>query len=304
MDTKRPFTRADAVAAGIDTRRLGSKFRRIFRDVYIDASVPVDLTQTATAALLIHPKGAWASHHTAAQLYGVVVPHTSLTHVSVQRAKDRRWAKGLKPHVAPPGEHAQVHRGVRVSKPVRLFIELASLLDLVDLVVAGDSLVRVFNWDADGLRAALAARTDYWSGAARYAATFVRDEVDSPMETRLRLLIVLAGLPEPKVNVKIRDADGVVVVRFDLAYPDLRVAVEYDGRQHVEILAQWEDDDERREFLDDIEWRILKVRSAGIYVEPGRTVERVWRVLRSKGLAIPVPGDAWKTYFPGRLRAA
>jgi very-short-patch-repair endonuclease len=209
-------------------------------------------------------------------------------------------AGGIKPHLAPPGSHVRRHRGL----PTRLFIELASLLDLVDLVVAGDSLVKVFGMKAADLETALADRSEYWSGAARFAASFVRDEVDSPMETRLRMLIVLAGLPEPEVNYRVREENGDVVVRFDLSYPALRLAIEYDGRRHVEILANWEDDEERREFLDDIEWRILKVRSAGIYVDPGATLDKVWRALRSRGMAVPPPADGWQTHFPGRRSAA
>lgn len=304
VDTKRPFTRADAMAAGINPRKLGSRYRRIFRDVYVDESVSDDTRIRATAALMLHPVGAWISHQSAARLYGVVVPNSPVTHVSVQRAADRRWSDGLKPHLAPPGEHTHQHRGLPVSQPVRMFIELAGVLDLVDLVVAGDSMVRVLGVRAEQLRDALTRRTDYWSGTARFAASFVRDEVDSPMETRLRMLIVLAGLPEPEVNYKIRDANGDVVVRFDLSYPAQRMAVEYDGRHHVEIITQWESDDERREYLDEIEWRILKVRSSGIYVEPGRTVERVWRALRSRGMSLRPPGEGWKPHFPQRRSAA
>lgn len=59
MDTKHPFTRADAVAAGISPSELGSsRFRRIFRDVFIDASVPDKPIHRAVAALLLHPEGA------------------------------------------------------------------------------------------------------------------------------------------------------------------------------------------------------------------------------------------------------
>jgi hypothetical protein len=126
-----------------------------------------------------------------------------------------------------------------------MFIELASMLDLVDLVVAGDSMLHVFGLTSEQLVSGLGKSKDYWSPAARYAAQFVRDEVDSPMETRLRMLIVLAGLPEPEVNLKLRDRDGNVVVRLDLAYPHLRLAIEYEGRQHVEIIENWERDIDR-----------------------------------------------------------
>ena len=53
------------------------------------------------------------------------------------------------------------------------------------------------------------------------------------METLLRLLIVLSGLPEPDTNVSIRDSRGEPLVRLDLAYPSARVAVEYDGDHHL-----------------------------------------------------------------------
>jgi hypothetical protein len=56
---------------------------------------------------------------------------------------------------------------------------------------------------------------------ARRVAGLVRKGVDSAMETRLRLLIVLAGLPEPEVNVIVRDENGDWELRFDLCYPQL-----------------------------------------------------------------------------------
>jgi very-short-patch-repair endonuclease len=305
LDTRRPFTRADAVAAGISPRRLGgSRFRRIFRGVFISAEAPATSDERVVAALMLHPDGAWASHVTGARWCGVAVPDSSTTHVSVTAAKDRRWQPGLKPHVAPRGTKTRTWRGVRVSDPIRMFIELASMLDLVDLVVAGDNMLRVFGLTAEQLVAGLEESRDYWSPAARHAAQFVRDDVDSPMETRLRMLIVLAGLPEPEVNVKLRDRDGNVVVRFDLGYPHLRLAIEYDGRQHVEIIENWESDIDRGDLVDAARWRIVKVIARGIYVEPGRTLERVRRALEDRGVRLPEQSDEWRKHFPGRRTAA
>jgi hypothetical protein len=112
--------------------------------------------------------------------------------------------------------------------------------------------------------------------------------VDSPQETRIRLLLVLAGLPEPRVNLIIRGRDGGWRRRYDLAYEELQLIVEYDGRQHAEDTEQWLTDIFRREELDQIRWRLVIVTSEGIYREPLRTLERVgmrwWRVER-KGSA-------------------
>ena len=107
------------------------------------------------------------------------------------------------------------------------------------------------------------------------------------METRLRLLIVLAGLPEPQVNFILRAADGSWKRRFDLCYPGVHLIVEYDGRQHALDIEQWRGDIARREELDGLGLRIIVVESNGIYVEPLRTLERIRTALRERGVRVP-----------------
>lgn len=122
------------------------------------------------------------------------------------------------------------------------------------------------------------------------------------METRLRMLIVLAGLPEPEVNHRLRDARGRVLARLDLSYPHLKLIVEYDGRQHLDDPAQVKRDRVRREYFDDEEWRILVVTSEGIYREPEHTLLRVRRQLVARGCpGVPrQPAEAWRPHFPVR----
>jgi hypothetical protein len=122
------------------------------------------------------------------------------------------------------------------------------------------------------------------------------------METRLRMLIVLAGLPEPEVNRTVRAADGDPIRRHDLSYPEVRVIVEYDGHQHIEREQAWEADLDRREAIDDDAWRILVVTARGIFSEPERTALRIHRLLarrRMPGL-IRAPRPDWRPHFPGR----
>lgn len=303
-DGKRLFTRADAVAAGISPRKLGSRYRRIFRDVYIDACLPERPEHRLEAGLMLHPEGAWLSHTSAAKVYGISVPDDPNVHVSVVRAEDRRWCPGLKPHLAPVGTLTQVRNGLRVSSPARMFIELAGMLSPVDLIVAGDAICRVLGIKAGQLRAELAESRDYWSAAARYAAQFVRDGVDSPMETRLRMLLVFAGLPEPEVNLRIYNELGDVLVRFDLGYRAHKLAIEYDGRHHVDVRENWVADLERGDFTDDLGWRVVKVVARGVYVDPGSTIDRIVRALRARGAVLPRLSDEWRVHFPGRPRMA
>lgn len=303
LDLHRPFTRADAIGVGIDPKLLrGSRFRRLFRGVYVLRSTTVNPFVRAEAALVIHPPVAFASHVSAARVYGLPVPHCPDEHVTVLRQEDRRRRPGIVSHVARPGARIRVVRGVRVSAPLQMFVELASMLSLVDLVVVGDALLKTFGFEVEELLSWCAASVDRHAPAARVAAGFVRAEVDSPMETRLRMLIVLAGLPEPIVNHKIHDARGRVLMRLDLSYPALRLIVEYDGRQHLDDPAQVKRDRERREYFDDQEWRILVVTSEGIYREPENTLLRVRRQLVARGCS-GVPrqlNEAWRAHFPVR----
>ena len=98
------------------------------------------------------------------------------------------------------------------------------------------------------------------------------------------MLLVLAGLPEPMVNITVADLNGQPLRRYDLCWPEVRVIVEYDRRPHIEREDNWESDLDRREAIDDDDWRILFVIATGIYRHPERTVLRVWRLLRRRQL--------------------
>ena len=120
------------------------------------------------------------------------------------------------------------------------------------------------------------------------------------MESRLRMLLVLAGLPEPTVNYAVRDAQGRVRRRLDLCYLAAKVIVEYDGRQHAENEDQWAGDIDRREELDGDQWRLIVVISRGIYREPLRTLQRVRSALTERGVRVPARfATEWQRYFPG-----
>lgn len=303
LDVRRPFTRADAIAAGISPAVLrGSRFRRLFRGVYVGADADVDIPSRARAALLLHPGDAFVSHQTAAAIWAAPVPDTADVHVSVRRERDRRPRPGLRSHLSPPQVTVQMRRGIAVSSPVDTLVALAQQLGLIDLVIVGDAMVRLRLTTPDELRAASAASRDRRAVAAREAAHYVRRGVDSPMETRLRMLIVLSGLPEPAVNHAIRTADGDVLMRFDLSYPSVKLVVEYDGRQHGDDTRQWRHDLERREALDRSGWRIIVVTSHGIFRDPAQTLWRIRQGLEERGATVPSGPlrEAWMPHFPGR----
>lgn len=304
LDTARPFTYAAGRTAGLTPGQLrGPRFRRIFHGVYVSASARRQRLEGVEGALLLFDCNRYASHASAARVYDLPLPERlTEEHVSVFQRKDRREVAGICCHLAPSRGSTREVQGLLVSAPWLLFLELAAHLDLVELVVIGDAMARAGLATPEELVAQAALHTGDHAVLARRAASYVRREVDSPMETRLRMLIVLAGLPEPVVNFKVYYEDGRVRYRFDLSYPDLRLIVEYDGRQHRDDLDQWDHDNERDDWFDNNDWRIVKVFSRGIYREPERTLERVRSALASRGCrSLPVRFDeGWRQYFPGR----
>lgn len=120
------------------------------------------------------------------------------------------------------------------------------------------------------------------------------------------MLIVLAGLPEPQVNVVVRHRDGEWRRRFDLCYPEFKLIIEYDGRQHAEDSRQWNADIHRREELERQGWRLIIVTADALYVDPSTTLRRIWDALQDRGCQrLPARIAApWSRHFRPRAQAA
>jgi AbiEi antitoxin C-terminal domain len=304
FDPCQPFSRAEARAAGLTAEMLLSRrFHKICWDTYVAREVPITPLLRAKAVIRLVPSGSYISHHTAAELWGAAPPVDGATHVTLPSACGRLVRQGVRSHYRRHPAQTTRRKGVPVSTPEQTFLDLAAVgVGLVDLVVVADGLIKAGHTSPEQLSEAAA----HWDGRgcrlARRAASLARHGVDSPQETRLRLLLVLAGLPEPRVNLIIRGRAGGWRRRYDLAYEDLRLIIEYDGRQHAEDTQQWLTDIFRREELDQIRWRLVIITSEGIYREPLRTLERVRDALLecgAKGIRRTFKPE-WRLHFPTR----
>ena len=308
LDVCRPFSRAQARAAGIRLREiLGPEFHKILYDSYVSATVPITTRLRARAALDISVPGSYISHQTAAELWGGLVPACSDVHVTVPGEAPRTRRQGIKAHSTRGSTKTSTLQGLAIASPTQTFLDLACSLDLVELVVLGDSLVKAKRVTPEDLVAAASEWVGNGVVRARRAARFARKGVDSPKETRLRMLLVLAGLPEPTVNVIIRNPDGSWRMRFDLSDPGLKLIIEYDGRQHAENSGQWRRDLSRREELDGLGWRLIVVTSDDLRDAPEAVLNRVRDALIDRG-AVGIRRrfkTEWMRYFapaPDRFR--
>lgn len=110
--------------------------------------------------------------------------------------------------------------------PCQAFGHLVPRSSLVEAVVVGDQLLR-----SGRVRPVALAR--HLPAAHRRVVALLDPGSQSPAETRLRLMVTLAGLPQPTSQLVVLRADGVPVGHADLGYEEFRVALEYEGRHHV-----------------------------------------------------------------------
>jgi hypothetical protein len=293
-----PFLTREGPTLGISRRRLSTpEFRPVFAGVSIASLVPDTVVVRSRAALLLAPEGAVVSHWTAARIWGGVVPDNEWTHISFMR--DVRFrVRGVKHHRFRHRLDVKKWQGLPVTSPSQTFCHLARHLGLVDLVALGDRLVKKGRCTPSDL----VQYTDTWSGQCREdalrAARLVRERVDSVPETALRLLIVLAGLPEPEVDIRIYDADGELRYRIDLGFEEFKLGIEYDGRWH-DTDEQREHDEARRTTLStDDGWTFVIVHAEDLYQQPEQLLERLASELRALGIPVPaVLADDWRRHF-------
>ncbi len=216
---------------------------------------------------------------TALILLGAPAPERwqSVVHVGAYRPAAAPRTRGvvghrLAPRIAAPWSVF----GLRVEHPARALVQASATWAADDIIAAADFLIarRMPLLTLDQLRAeASHARRPHLHGLLDQ----VRDGSESPRETRLRLAIVRAGLPEPKLAWELYTPEGEFVARIDQAYLRYRVAVEYDGRQHADDVAQFERDADRWDAIRAQGWdhvRILRHHLAGdgaVAVEKVRT---------------------------------
>lgn len=263
----RPFTVAEARLHGISRQRTrAADLAAPFHGVRTPARAP-NLIALCSSYRLRMPEGHVFSHATAAALYGMPLPRSmeqSLTlHVSVPADDFPPQSRGIRGHSTALAESTRTIHGLSVVTPGVALLQLAIVLSHRELVRAGDFLVRRLEPLCD--LGELVSLVDAAAGARgirafRRAVEAVRAGTDSPRETDTRLALLDAGLPEPVIGYRILNSRGALVATPDLAYPEQRVAIEYEGAVHREE-EQFAYDIRRRELIEDERWAVVRVIS-------------------------------------------
>jgi hypothetical protein len=277
------YTWQAAVAAGLTRAQLRDDGIRTSRGAYVSRAVPLTLRNACLSVVPVLPDSAKFSHLTAAALLGAPVQTAWPLAVAVPRDVYRPRRRNIRVHVRDLLlEDAIRCHGLPVTSGAQTWLDLAGVLSAGDLVAVGDALFRAGHLDAGSLGSRL-ARAGGTRGIvrARELADILTPHAASRPESLIRFALISSDLPDPDIQVPIHDRRGRVVAHADLGYPEWRIAIEYEGRQHAQR-EQFGRDIDRYSLMAASGWLVLRF-ARGHLGRDRAVVDRVAGALRSRG---------------------
>jgi hypothetical protein len=260
------FGRSEAAEERVDANRLRARdIARPYRGVQATRA-PTDLRERCRAyAVRMRPADVF-SHVTAAALHGLPLPpglqNRRALDVAAVHPAGAPQLKGVIGHrlrTAPPGTEIE---GLPVCDAFEAWCQLAGIVELPDLVAVLDHLLQESEDPAGVLEAAKQAierPRRYRTAVLRAALSLARPGSRSPQESRLRVILVLGGVPEPRLNFEVTDRNGRVLGHGDLVWPEARLIAEYEGDQHRTDEDQWNYDIRRYDDFAAAGWTVVRV---------------------------------------------
>lgn len=262
------FVGAHAVSEGVLTRHQlqNGPYLRVLRGVYADPSQARDHRLRCRAAALLMPEAAVLGGRSAATLLGAPAP-SYVDPVTVVVPPGTTWQGpvGVRVHTAelPSADVLVDDEGNRHTTPGRTAWDIGVLETTATAVGVLDAMVHTGLLDVGQLQAMVQRPRGAWrSKRARRALELVDGRSESPPESWVRVACTLNGLPPPIPQYDVVE-DGTWLGRVDLAWPEQRLVVEYEGEYHFDGL-QIMRDDARLARLVAAGWRIIRLSAANL----------------------------------------
>lgn len=145
------------------------------------------------------------------------------------------------------------------------------------------------------LRSGTCTRAELWRAAVAQAGrrgiVAVRGllpvadgRAESPMESEARLVMLDGGLPVPELQYRVVDGNGELR-RLDFAWPERRVAAEYDGEFWHDDPAAIRRDRRRQVALQEVGWTVERIVLEDVRRFPVELVARLGAHLRPVAVA-------------------
>jgi hypothetical protein len=286
------FVVAEALAAGAtrDMLRRRSLVAPV-RGVRMSAGAASDVLERCHAIGLVLPDEAAFSHATAAAAWGLPLPPgvdpLAPVHVIGPPGRPPVQARGIVAHRGVDPGDVRRRDGLPLTAPARILADVAGSWPTERLVALADGALALAS--PRTTRADLEARAAAGGGRRgvrrlRVAVQHARRFVDSPMESLTRVRLVGSGFPCPVVGADLYDDLGCWIARPDMCWPEIRVAVEYDGDHHRADRWQYVKDIRRKEHMEDAGWRCVVLLAEDVLRRWPLTEARLRDVFASRGV--------------------
>ncbi|NMM93977.1 hypothetical protein [Bifidobacterium oedipodis] len=240
------------------------------------------------------------SHITALQLQRIEVPaqhtlDTDTLHVTFSSIGKRKLRKNVQSHIRQglcESDTVVVRWNgglIRYVKPLIAWSQMAGFMPIEQMVELTESIFRHTDLTRPDFENALKEPAfAHRRKACSIALSLAQEHTDSPKETQSHLALTRYGAPFPIVNYQVPGAhyDNGVGITADLAWPQLRVALDYQGDHHRTDKEQWRRDNSKSGILRQAGWEFdvitqldladswhqtaLAVKVAGMFAKQGK----------------------------------
>lgn len=278
------ISRDQAIAYGMTNNTIHyatatGRWIKILPGVYRLAAVAQTWQQEVMAAVVWAGDGAVASHESAAAVLGLDNFKPDKIEISTPRS--------IRPNGLPIVVHRvkrfgtadrTVHRGIPITSPARLVIDLAGELDLPALVRVIDDCLRrrYFTF--------IRLRWQVKQAGKKPGVRNLRRVLENPvvphsvLERKMVELLDSANLPKPAMQLRIKE-NANLIGQVDFSYPNRKLVIETDGRWFHFGDERFEEDRQRRNALESRGWRVLNFTWRDLIERPDQVVADIARAL-------------------------
>ena len=227
-----------------------------------------------------------ASHRSAATLWGLPGGRTDIVEIICRRS-NRAKADGLVVHESKLLDDCDLRivDGIPTASVEQTLLGLAAVVHESTVEMAIDLALHTKLTTSGVLEQFVRRKGKRGRNGVGVLRALVRDldplagVPESPMETKLKRLLRRHELPTPEFQYEIWH-NGRFVARVDAAYPEHRIAIEYDSYEHHTGRHAIVRDNDRRNELREIRWRTVVFTAADIARDGGRAIDALRTELR------------------------
>jgi hypothetical protein len=256
-----PFARRAALAHVTDHHLRGPAYQQVLRGAHAPASLVLTHGDRIRAVRAVLPNDAVLSGRSALWVYGVELAAAGEPVEVVLPLADRVRSRAevrMRGDVLRPDEIVSTRWGL-VTSPARTAFDLGRRGGIRTSVPLLDALANRTRVTVDLIEATARAHRGARNCRRLPVALDLMDAgAESVRESLLPFVVIGAGFPRPVTQHEVNDSFGRFVARVDLAWPDLRIALEYDGAYHDDP-AQIALDRQRLNAIQACDWSTLVI---------------------------------------------